>query len=112
MTIQNTGSKLRVYPYIDELALPRARREAAVVQEELEFQYDPNMNMDPGINAEIPASSGGIEVWNELFQIKQVKLPETNFMMRLKTLLSAEQITQVGTSIRELQTGIVKINND
>ena len=95
-------------PNVEEQTLQRDRRQTVVAHEELGFEYDPNMNMDPGVNAEIPASSGGMEASNELFQKKQVKLPETNLNMRLKPLLSTEQITQVHTSIRELLVWKIK----
>ena len=57
--------------------------------------------MDPRVNVEIPSSSVGVEVWNKSFKDEQVLLPNTNFMKKLKTLFSTDQITQVFTSIKE-----------
>ena len=61
------GSKSSIPSLFGKSALQRARRQAAAVHEELEFEDDLNKNMDPGVNVEIPRSSVGVEVWKGLF---------------------------------------------
>ena len=52
--------------YVDEQALQRARRQAAAVHEEPESQCDLNVNMGPSVGGEIPPTSFGVKVWNDV----------------------------------------------
>ena len=72
-------------PNVEEQTLQRDRRQTVVFHEELIFKDDPNMNMDSGVNIEIPASLGGMEAWNELFQNNKSNCQKP--LMRLKKLL-------------------------